>query len=75
MIQWLLHILQNLGFQVSNYPNPIHEDIEPTIDIIKENNITRRVKHINVPINYVYEKYVYWILILLSLKPPLTQKI
>ena len=75
MVQWIQLILKNLGFQVSDAPIPIYEDSQPNIDIIKENHLTRRVKHINVPINYVHEKYVYWILILLSLKPPLIQKI
>ena len=57
MIQWIQPILQNLGFQVSNYPNPIYKLNQPTIDIIKENHLTSRIKDIAVPIHYFHEKY------------------
>ena len=58
MIQWIWPILQNFGFQVSNDTNTIYEYIQPTIDIIEANNLTSRIKHISVPINYVHDKYV-----------------
>ena len=57
MFQWIRPILQNIGFQRSNAPNTIYEDIQPTIIIIKENFPTSRFKHITVPIKYVHEKY------------------
>ena len=47
----------NLRFQVYNDPNPIYEEIHTTIDIIKLNHTTIRVKHISIPINYVHNKY------------------
>ena len=58
MVQYLLPILQNLGLQVSDAPTPIYEDNQPTIDTIKTNHPTSRVKHIFVPIHYVHEQYV-----------------
>ena len=58
MIQWLRPILQNLGFQVSDAPNPIYEEIQPTIGIIKTKHITSIVKHIDVFIQYVHDQYV-----------------
>ena len=58
MVQWLLPILKNLGFQVSDAPTTIHEDILPTIDIIKVKHIIIRVKYIYVTINYFHEIYV-----------------
>ena len=58
MVQWILPILQNLGFQVSNAPTTIYEYNQPTIDIIKENHLTNWVKHITVPIHYVHTKYI-----------------
>ena len=57
MFQWLLPLLQNLGFRVYDAPTPIYEDIQPTIDIIKANHITGIVKHIYFPINYLHEQY------------------
>ena len=54
MVQWIRPILQNLGFQVSDAPTPIYEDIQPTIDIIKSNDLAIRFKHIFVPIQYVH---------------------
>ena len=46
MVQCLRPILQNIGFQVSDAPTPKYENIQPTIDIIKPNLLTSRVKHI-----------------------------
>ena len=57
MVQWIQPILQNLGFQVSNDPNTTYEDSQHTIDIIKANHLTRRIKHIYVPISYVRDQY------------------
>ena len=53
-VQWLRPILQNLGFQVSNYQNTIYDYSQPTIDIIRVNHITSRFKNISVPINDVH---------------------
>ena len=58
MIKWPQPILQNLGFQFSDIPTPICEDIQPKIDIIKANHITSRIKHIYAPFHYVHEIYV-----------------
>ena len=57
MVQWLQPILQNLGFQVFNSPTTIYEDIQPNIEVIRENRLTIQVKHIAAPIHYVHEKY------------------
>ena len=57
-VQWLLTILKNLGFQVSDAPTSIYEYSQPTIYIIRENHLTIRVNHIDVPIHDVHEKYV-----------------
>ena len=46
----------NLVLKISYAPTPIYEYIQPTIDIIKANHLTSRVKHFDVPINYVREK-------------------
>ena len=59
MVQWLQPILQNLIFQVSDYPTPIYEDIQPTIGVIKTNHITSIVKNIAVHICYVHEQFFY----------------
>ena len=58
MIQWIRLILQNLGFQVSGAPTPIHEYSQPAIDIIEATHLTIRVIQISVPIHHVCEKYV-----------------
>ena len=57
MAQWIIPILQNLGFQVSNYPTLIYKDSQPTIGGIEANHLNIRVKHIYVPFNYVHKKY------------------
>ena len=57
MVQCLCPILQKLGFQVSNASNPIYEDSQPTIDIIKAKHLTSQVKNIALLIYYVYEQY------------------
>ena len=54
MLQWLRPIPKQLC--VSDAPNPIYQDIQPTIDFIKDNQLTSQVKHIDVPIHYVHEK-------------------
>ena len=69
MIQWLRPILKNLGFQVSDAPNPIYEEIQPTIGIIKTNHITSIVKHIDVSIHYVHDKYVLLTIDPVKIKP------
>ena len=51
--QWILPILQTLGFQVSISSNPIYENSQPKIDIIKE-NISQNV---SVLVHYIHEKY------------------
>ena len=44
-------------FLFSNAPTPTYEDRQPNIDIINANHLTRRVKHVYVPIHYVHDKY------------------
>ena len=51
-------IPKNLGFQVSDDPTPIYEDIQPKIDVINSKRLIIRVKHIDVPIHYVHDQYV-----------------
>ena len=75
MVQWIRTILKNLGFQVSNSPTLIYEDIQPTIDIMKANQPTSRLKYIGVPINFVHGKYVLLTIDPIKLKPPFSQKI
>ena len=69
MVQWLQPILTNVCFQAFNAPTPMYEDIQPTIDITKENHITIRFKHITVTIHYVYEQYFLLNIDPVSLKP------
>ena len=42
---------------VSYTPTPIYEDSQPTIKIIKSNNLTSLVKHISFPIHYAHDQY------------------
>ena len=58
MVQWIQPILQTLGSQVYDAPTTIYEESQHTIDIIRKNHITIRVKHISIPIHYVHEKFV-----------------
>ena len=56
MVQWIQPILQNLGLKVFDDPTLVYKCSQPTIDIIKANNLTSRVKHISVPIHYFHDK-------------------
>ena len=57
LVQWLCHILKNLQFKISDAPTLIYKYSQPTIDIIKSNNLTIQVNHINDPIHYLHEHY------------------
>ena len=48
---------ENLGFQVSDAPTPVYEDIQTTIVIIKSNYLIIRVQHIVVTVNFLHEQY------------------
>ena len=69
MVQWLQHIPQNHGFQVSDDPTPLYKYRQPTIDIIISNHLTIRVKHIYVLIHYVHEEYAILNIDPVKLKP------
>ena len=56
-VQWLWPILKNLGFQVSDAPTPIYNNIQPRTDNIKKNHLTIRDNHIVATILYVHDKY------------------
>ena len=44
MVQWILPILQDLGFQLYNSPTPIYEEIQTNIYIIKANHSQEELK-------------------------------
>lgn len=56
LAEYIRQILEHMGVQMTK---PIRglEDSQPTIDIIKANRVTSRVKHIAVPVAYIHEKY------------------
>ena len=57
MIQNARPVLKQMGVKITA-PTKIYEDSQPTIDIVKANHLTTRVKHIAVPIAYIHEQYV-----------------
>ena len=74
MVHWLKPILQNLGFQVSDASTPIYEDRQPTMDIIKANHLTPKLKNISVPIHCVHGKYILPTIDLVKLKITIQQE-
>jgi len=57
LVQNIRPILKHLGIKITA-ATKIYEDSQPTIDIVRANHLTTRVKHIAVPIAYIHEQYV-----------------
>lgn len=53
--QYLRPILEHMGVEFTD-ATQVHEDSQPTLDIILSDQVTSRVKHIAVPIAYVQEQ-------------------
>lgn len=50
------HYFAHLGFPISS-PTPVYEDNKGTYDLIVAGRQTPRIKHVDMPLYYLHEKY------------------
>ena len=50
------HYFAHLGFPIST-PTPVYEDNKGTYDLIQAGRQTPRIKHVDIPLCYLHQKY------------------
>ena len=56
-----------LDMPAANKPIPIYQDSQPCIDILSSGEISKRVKHIALPVHFVYEKIMHGVVRLVKI--------